>query len=109
MDDEQQPISAASEEISPATQTASLLPEPKLAGGEVGHATPGVHFSSKKLWFKIGLAVAILNPMLSGLILGVFFWKEPEMKREGKIITSISVVWGAIALLLAKALRSAGY
>ena len=83
--------------------------EPMLASAETGHAKPGVHLSSKKRWFKIGIAVALLNPVISGLILGIFFWREPEMQREGKIITTISVVWGVIVLVLTFAGRAKGW
>lgn len=95
--------------IAETAQSASRTEESKLASAESGHATSGAHLSSKKRWFYIGVAIAILNPIVSGLILGVFFWRESEMQREGKIITIVSAVWGAVVLVLTFAGRAKGW
>jgi hypothetical protein len=58
----------------------------------------GVHLQSKKRLFYAGLAIAILNPVISGLIIGILFIFEPEMRLEGKIITALAIIWGAIVL-----------
>lgn len=52
-------------------------------------------------WFHGALAIAILNPIFAGLILGVLMWRSPNMRREGRIITVFSLAWGLITLLLA--------
>lgn len=51
--------------------------------------------------FYGALAVAVLNPIFSGLILGIIMLREPDLKSEGRIVTIFSLVWGALALLLA--------
>ncbi|MBI2096963.1 MAG: hypothetical protein HYT40_02300 [Candidatus Sungbacteria bacterium] len=55
----------------------------------------------KNRWFYGALAIAILNPVFAGLIMGMLLMREPEMKREGAIVMIFSLIWGAIALLLA--------
>ena len=82
-------------------QIAVPAAEPILASAETGHAEPGVHIRSKKWLFRVGLAVAILNPVFSGLLLGVFFLREPELKREGKIILTTAIAWGVFVLAVA--------
>jgi len=67
-----------------------------------------ISLSSKKKWFLIGLAIAILNPIFSGLILGIGFWTEPQLKKEGKIITALAVVWGLAAMFLSRWLAQQG-
>ncbi|MBI4134767.1 MAG: hypothetical protein HY471_01510 [Candidatus Sungbacteria bacterium] len=47
------------------------------------------------------LAIAVLNPIFSGLILGVIMLREPELKNEGRIVMLFSIVWGVIAILVA--------
>jgi hypothetical protein len=53
--------------------------------------------SSKKKWFVIGIIIALLNPIFSGLVVAFGFLTEPKFRREGKIILVISFIW-AIAL-----------
>ncbi|MDO8558272.1 MAG: hypothetical protein Q7S09_03745 [bacterium] len=77
--------------------------EPMLAPAETGHAKPGVHLQSKKTLFRVLLVVAILNPVASGILVGIYLWREPEMKHEGKIITAVALVWGVVVLILALA------
>lgn len=67
-----------------------------------------ISLSSKKKWFLIGLVIAILNPIFSGLILGIAFWTESQLKKEGKIITAIAVIWGLLAMLLSRWLAQQG-
>ena len=55
----------------------------------------------KSRWFYGALAITILNPIFAGLIMGILLLREPEMRREGAIITIFSLIWGAIMLLLA--------
>ncbi len=53
-----------------------------------------------KKWFYTGLIIAILNPIFSGLILGAMYLTEPGLKKYGRIILPIAVVWGALAFWL---------
>ncbi|KKW20963.1 MAG: hypothetical protein UY75_C0006G0019 [Parcubacteria group bacterium GW2011_GWC2_52_8c] len=55
----------------------------------------------KNRWFYGALAIAILNPIFAGLIMGMLLMREPEMRREGMIVMTFSLIWGAIALMLA--------
>lgn len=55
----------------------------------------------KSRLFYGALAVAVLNPIFSGLILGIILLREPELKHEGRIVVLFSAVWGVIALLVA--------
>lgn len=56
---------------------------------------------SKNRLFYGGLAVAVLNPVFAGLILGILFLREPGLRKEGGIILAFSAAWGLIAILLA--------
>lgn len=53
-----------------------------------------------KKWLYTGLVIAILNPVFSGLILGAMYITEPGLKKYGRIILPIAVVWGAVAFWL---------
>ena len=55
-----------------------------------------VTLSSKKKWYWVSLVITIINPILAGLVLGVFFMSEPEFKKEGRIILAIAIIWGLI-------------
>ena len=54
----------------------------------------------KNRWFYGGLLVAVLNPILSGVVVSVLMILEPGFKKEGRIILAFSIIWGAVALLL---------
>jgi len=45
-----------------------------------------IKLTSRKKWLWLGIVVAIINPVFAGLILGLAFLTEPEMKKEAKII-----------------------
>lgn len=55
---------------------------------------------NKQRLFIAAVAIAILNPLLPGVILGVVMLREPDLRKEGRIILAFSLVWGFIALLL---------
>lgn len=55
---------------------------------------------SKNRFFFWAVIIAILNPIFSGLILGIFMLSQPALKKEGRIVTLFSIVWGIIAMLL---------
>lgn len=55
---------------------------------------------NRNRFFFWAVIVAILNPVFSGLILGLLMLAEPNLKKEGWIVTLFSVVWGLIAMML---------
>lgn len=59
-----------------------------------------VSVKRSRLFYGV-LAVAALNPIFSGLIMGIIMLWEPELKSEGRIVVIFSLVWGTLALLLA--------
>lgn len=68
-----------------------------------------ISLSSRKKWLWIGIVIALLNPVFSGLIFGLAFLTEPRFKKEGKIILSVAIVWGIISLYLLRWLTEQGY
>ncbi len=67
-----------------------------------------VIISSKKKLFWVSIVIAFLNPVFSGLILGIAFLTEPEMKKEGKIILTISIIWGLLVAVIYRGLVGQG-
>lgn len=65
--------------------------------------------TSRKKWFWLGITIALLNPILSGLIIAFTFWTEPELKRDAKIIFALSLVWGVALIFLSSWLIRQGY
>lgn len=63
-------------------------------------------FSKKWLW--TGLAIAALNPIFSGIVLGSLYLTEPGLKKYGRVILPLAVVWGVIAFWLAKKFSPVG-
>lgn len=68
-----------------------------------------ISLTSRKKWFWLGITIALLNPVFSGIILGIAFWTEPDLKKESRIILGISIVWGIIFVYLSRWLISQGY
>ena len=58
-----------------------------------------INLSSRKRWFWLGVGITLVSP-ITGVILSVAFWTEPDLKKEGKIIFILSLVWGVILLYL---------
>ena len=58
-----------------------------------------VNIGKNKLFFW-AVIISVLNPILSGLIIGLVMLTEPDLRKEGGIVAFFSVVWGVIALLL---------
>ncbi|MBI2639352.1 MAG: hypothetical protein HYW90_00455 [Candidatus Sungbacteria bacterium] len=54
----------------------------------------------KNRFFFLAVIIAILNPVFSGLVLGLFMLFEPDFKKEGRIVLLFSIAWGIIAMLL---------
>lgn len=61
----------------------------------------------KSRFFFWSVIIAVLNPIFSGLILGLVMLSEPELRKEGRIVTLFSIVWGIIAILLVLKFRPA--
>lgn len=68
-----------------------------------------ITLSSRKKLFWLGITIALLNPVFSGLILGFVFWTEPELKKEAKIILVLSLVWGIGLVYFSNWLIGQGY
>lgn len=60
---------------------------------------------NKNKFFFWAVIIAILNPVLSGLILGLFMLREPDLKKEGRIVTLFSIAWGLVVLALVAKFR----
>lgn len=72
------------------------------------HKNDKVEVDSKK-WFIIGIIIAILNPIFSGLIISFAFLTEPKLRNKGKILLAISFVWAIILAYLIELLKKGGY
>jgi len=68
-----------------------------------------VEISSKKKWLIIGIIIAILNPIFSGLVVSLGFLTEPKLRKEGKIVLIISLVWAVIFAYIIDWLNKSGY
>jgi len=68
-----------------------------------------IEFSSKRKWLIIGIIIAILNPIFSGLVVAFGFLTEPKLRKEGKIILIISFVWAIILAYIIDWLKRGGY
>jgi FtsH-binding integral membrane protein len=68
-----------------------------------------IELSSKRKWLVIGIIIAILNPIFSGLVVAFGFLTEPKLRREGKIILVISFIWAIILAYLIDWLKRGGY
>jgi len=68
-----------------------------------------ISLTSRKKWFWLGITIALLNPVFSGIILGIAFWTEPDLKKESRIILGISIIWGIIFVYLSRWLMIQGY
>lgn len=56
--------------------------------------------SSRRKWFWLGILVAIINPVFAGLIIGAVYLSEPALRREGRIVAGIAILWGAVLFYL---------
>lgn len=57
-------------------------------------------FPSSKSLLTLGIASAILAPII-GLILGLYFLRRPQLKKEGRTILLVGVTWLALIFILA--------
>ena len=63
-----------------------------------------IHIRKNRFFFW-AVVIAVLNPFFSGLILGLYMLSEPDLKKEGRIVTLFSIAWGIIAFLLISKFR----
>ena len=61
-----------------------------------------VTIKSRQKLIIIGLLITLVNPFLAGLIFGLFLLSEPELKKEGRLILILSLLWGGISFILAR-------
>ena len=52
--------------------------------------------SSRRKWLWLGILVAAINPIFAGLIMGAVYLSEPELRKEGFIVSAIAILWGAV-------------
>ena len=64
--------------------------------------------SSKKKWFWLAIAIALISP-IAGVVLAVAFLTEPELKKQGKIILPLVIIWGVIFIFLTNWMVERGY
>jgi len=61
----------------------------------------GILISKYKL-INVGLLITIFNPLPAGLIYSFVLWRQPELKKDGRLMMVFSLLWGAISLALAQ-------
>ena len=59
-----------------------------------------VILSSRKKMLRLGIIVALLNPIFAGVVVAAFYLTEAELRREGKIVAGLAIVWGALLFYL---------
>lgn len=65
--------------------------------------------SSRRKWFIIGIVIALLNPIFSGLVISFGFLTEPKLRREGKIILVLSFLWAIALAYIIDWMKRGGY
>lgn len=65
--------------------------------------------SSKQKWLVLGILIALVNPIFSGLIVSFGFLTEPTLRKEGKIVLVISLVWSVVLAMIMNWLKNGGY
>ena len=69
--------------------------------GEHQEDTAGERASIKKgRWFFWAVIITVLNPIFAGIIVGLLMMSEPELRKEGRVVTVFACAWGLIALAL---------
>lgn len=44
-------------------------------------------------WLLVGLLIALLNPVFGGFIIGIAYYTEPDLRREGMIILGFTIIY----------------
>ncbi len=65
--------------------------------------------SSKRKWLILGILIALFNPIFSGLIISFGFLTEPTLRKEGKLVLIVSLVWSVILAIIMNWLKNGGY
>jgi len=68
-----------------------------------------IDIGSKRKWFIVGIIIAILNPIFSGLVISYAFLTEPRLRKEGRILLIISFAWAIVLAYIIEWLKSRGY
>ncbi len=58
--------------------------------------------TTSKKWLWVGLIITLLNPIFSGIILGSLYLTEPTLKKYGRWILGLAILWGIATLWLAQ-------
>ena len=51
-------------------------------------------------WLTIGIVIALLNPIFSGIILGVTYLSEEHLRKEGRLVLGFALVWAVVVNVL---------
>ncbi|MFH1129371.1 MAG: hypothetical protein V1686_01385 [Patescibacteria group bacterium] len=65
--------------------------------------------SSRQKWLILGILIALVNPIFAGLIISFGFITEPTLRKEGKIVLAVSLVWSVILAMIMNWLKNGGY
>jgi len=63
-----------------------------------------VVLKSKQKLIILGILIILVNPFLAVLIFSLYLLSEPELKKEGKLILILSLLWGGISFILVRRL-----
>jgi len=63
-----------------------------------------ITLKSKNKLIIIGLLITIFNPLFAGLVFSLYLLSEPELKKEGKLILILSLLWGGVSFILIRRL-----
>ncbi len=44
----------------------------------------------------IGLLIATLNPVFSGLVMGIYYIGQKDLRREGWIVLGFAIIWKVV-------------
>jgi len=59
-----------------------------------------ITLKSRQKLIIIGLLITLVNPFFAGLIFSLYLLSEPELKKEGKLIFILSLLWGGVSFIL---------
>ena len=51
--------------------------------------------------FYVSIAVAVFNPIFSGLVMSWLLIRQKDMKKEGVVLAIFSLIWGVVMISLA--------
>lgn len=53
-------------------------------------------------WLFVGLLIALLNPILSGVVIGLAYVSEERLRREGYIVLGFTVIWAIVVIVFVR-------